>query len=73
MSISVSRHASPRVLKITCVVFAGILGQQLFAQQPVTMPAHAKSAPALTISGNVSPSHGTPAKTDAAAQMKAEL
>jgi hypothetical protein len=71
MSISVSRHASPRVLKITFVLTA-ILSQTLFAQQaaPVKEPA---KAPALTISSKVLSSSVAHSKDDTAAQKKAEL
>ena len=68
MSISVSRHASPRVLKITCALTA-ILSTTLFAQQA----APVKTSPDLTISSKVSSARATQTNTDLAAQKKAEL
>src|SRR5262249_10498628 len=67
MSISVSRHASPRVLKIAFGLLIGTLGQSLFAQQVPAAPSSAKAAPALTISGKVASSNVTQSRADAAA------
>ena len=73
MSSSVSRLASFRVLNIMLVTLIGFLGQSLAGQESPAIHPSAAHAPALKISGKISPSEQASVKPDAAAMKKAAL